>query len=208
MESKAAELVNRGVDRWEAGNLDEAITLFTEAIAADPTLSEAYYNRGNAHAARGDQQDAIADYTTALELKPRYAPVAYVYYNRALAYAKIGKDDLAIADYTQAIKGNPQFAEAYFNRAIAVERAHKDHEKAIADFTRAVDLNHGFSEAFNNRGAVYLAIDDFISAIADFSRAAKLTPTATAPRQNLEIARAAKENARLDLRGKIVVMQI
>lgn len=194
MEPRAAELVNRGVDCWQSGNLDQAIALYSEAIAIDPTASDAYYNRGTAHGEKGDHDAAIADYTTALEFKPGYAAVADIYYNRALAYGKKGKDELAIADYTQAIANNPQFAKAYYNRGIALERAH--------------ELNPRFSEAFNNRGAAYISKRDLARAIPDFARAAELNPTATAPRHNLEVARANKERGTWDVAGKIVIMQI
>ena len=61
--------------------------------------AEIYYNRGVAHAKKGEVELAIEDYTKAIELKPDYADA---YYNRGGAFLRLGerekaKSDLAVA---------------------------------------------------------------------------------------------------------------
>jgi tetratricopeptide (TPR) repeat protein len=62
---------------------------------SNPTSAEGYYNRGNACAAKGDHDCAIADYDQAIKLKPDFAEA---YYNRGNDYAAKGDYDRAIAD--------------------------------------------------------------------------------------------------------------
>jgi tetratricopeptide (TPR) repeat protein len=68
-----------------------------------------YYNRGVAYAGKGLYDQAIADYTKAIELKPDDAEA---HYNRGLEYEKLGQRDEAIADYRQAISLEPGMKEA------------------------------------------------------------------------------------------------
>ena len=54
---------------------------------------------------QGDLDRAIADYTQAIQLNPKYAPA---YYNRGSAWGNKGDFDRAIADYSQAILLDPK----------------------------------------------------------------------------------------------------
>ncbi len=64
-------------------------------------LAKAYNNRGNAYDAKGDYDRAIADYTEAIRLDPKYA---HAYNNRGNAYGAKGDYDHAIADFDQVIR--------------------------------------------------------------------------------------------------------
>jgi hypothetical protein len=108
-----------GLDDAKAGfaaaarcNYDKAIRLFTRAIESGELsrgyLSVVYNNRGNAWDKKGDYGKAIADYTKAIEINPRYASA---YYTRSIAWGKKGNSDRAIADYTKAIEINQRYAD-------------------------------------------------------------------------------------------------
>lgn len=62
-------------------------------------LALAYLNRGNRFAGEEQWQQAIADYSRALELEPENA---FTYGNRGLARSRIGDREGAIADFQQA----------------------------------------------------------------------------------------------------------
>jgi len=68
----------------------------------------AYLNRGNAYIGKGLYDQAIADETKAIALKPDYA---LAYFDRGFAYEKKGQRDQAIADYRAALKLNPNFKQ-------------------------------------------------------------------------------------------------
>ena len=65
---------------------------------------------------KGESDHAIADYTQAIEINPRYATA---YFNRGNAVEAKGEHDLAIADYTKAIELTPQDAEVFVRRGVA-----------------------------------------------------------------------------------------
>src|SRR5262249_12061117 len=89
---------------------DEQIAGCTKAIASEkfagPGTVGALYNRGLAYQNKGDAKNALADYTQAITLDPKF-PLAYG--NRGNVYQAGGDYDRAIADYDRAIALNPKY---------------------------------------------------------------------------------------------------
>jgi tetratricopeptide (TPR) repeat protein len=52
---------------------DAAIAACDQAIRQNPRNAEAYYNRGVEYHDKGDRDRAIADFTKAIEINPKYA---------------------------------------------------------------------------------------------------------------------------------------
>ncbi|PZS00439.1 MAG: hypothetical protein DLM69_06405 [Candidatus Chloroheliales bacterium] len=74
----------------------------------------AYRERGtNAHAERKYEQ-AVSEYSHAIELVPNDA---VAYNGRGLAWRGLESFDQAIADFSRAIELNPDYPDAYYNRA-------------------------------------------------------------------------------------------
>ena len=96
---------------------------------------------------------AIADYTDAIRLKPKWAEA---YYNRGAAHADKDEPDKAIADYAESIRLDPQHAATYYGRGVAYGMK-CDYDKAIADFTEAIRLNPKLAQAYYSRGWAYSA---------------------------------------------------
>ena len=132
----------------------------------------ALLRRGNRFMKKGEYDRAIAAYTQAIKLNPKYA---YAFYNRGFTYKKKGEYDKAIADYNQAIKLNPKYAFAYNGRGI-VYRKKSEYDKAISDYNQAIKLNPKFYYAYNNRGNIYREKGEYDRAIADYTQAIKLNP--------------------------------
>ena len=65
-------------------------------------------SRADIFASQGKNKKAIADYTIAIELKPKWAEV---YYNRGLAFKAHGQQDEAVKDFSKAIELNPKETE-------------------------------------------------------------------------------------------------
>lgn len=68
---------------------------------APKNLAAAYSNRGNAYAAKGDLDRAIADHSAAIRINTDFANA---YLNRGSAYFRKGDFDRAIADGNEAIR--------------------------------------------------------------------------------------------------------
>jgi tetratricopeptide (TPR) repeat protein len=111
-----------------------------------------YYNRGKSYYDKKDYDRAIADFTEAIRLDPRYVAA---YNDRGVSYRNKGDYDRAIADYTEAIRLNPQYTNAYNNRGASYNDGKKDYDRAIADYTEAIRLNPQYAIAYNKRGISY-----------------------------------------------------
>jgi tetratricopeptide (TPR) repeat protein len=114
----ATHFYNRGLAYGDKKELDRAIADHTEAIRLGPdrnaidarsgaTLSDDrayadyFYGRGVAYQGKGDLDRAIADFTAAIRLQPRFA-IAYA--SRGSAYEANGECGRAAADYSEAIR--------------------------------------------------------------------------------------------------------
>jgi tetratricopeptide (TPR) repeat protein len=86
------------------------------AFPAGEESASFYINRGYELSQKGQDDQAIAAYTRALEIDPGNV---LAYNNRGNAYGRQGQYDLAIADLTKALEINPRNADAYHNRAKA-----------------------------------------------------------------------------------------
>jgi len=73
---------------------DRALADFNQSLKLEKS-PQAYNNRANLHANRGDFLSAIADYDRALAMDPNYVSV---YNNRARAYLEVGSYDRAWED--------------------------------------------------------------------------------------------------------------
>jgi tetratricopeptide (TPR) repeat protein len=157
-------------------DLDAQIAACTRQIGSGHfwghDLAIEHYNRGITWKAKGDLDRAIADYTEAIRLDPKYERA---YHNRGNAWSDKGDLDRAIADYDQALQRDPKDAAPYNNRGIAW-KAKGDLDRAIADYTEAIRLDPKDSDPYNNRGLAWKAKGDFDRAIADLTEAIRLDP--------------------------------
>ncbi len=170
-------------------------------------LAKAYNNRGVAYHGLSQFNNAIADYTRAINNDANYA---LAFSNRGLAYASKLQYASAIKDYNEALRLNPKDAGTYDNRGLAYsyqgnyQRAIQDHnesirikrndpisynnrgfayhqkgdyDRAIADYTQAIRFNSEYALAYDNRGLAHARKKQFGLAIQDHTQAIRVTPT-------------------------------
>lgn len=158
-------------------NGDVAIAACTRAISSarwhGHKLAFEYNARGFHYAGKSDYDRAIADYTEAIRLDPKYV---LSYNNRGNAYLDKGDSDRGIADYNQAMRLDPKDALAYYNRGNAYYDKGDD-DRAIADFAEAIQLDPKYEYAYVNLGDAYRAKGDYDRAIANYAEAVRLDPT-------------------------------
>ena len=96
----------------------------------------AFRLRGSVYRAKGDTNQAIADFTEEIRLEPRFAN-AFV--SRGMVYLGQEQFDRAISDYNEAIRLDPNEAVAFLNRGTAYHRI-RQYDRAIADFTSVLSM--------------------------------------------------------------------
>ena len=134
------ELFQKGNALLEEGHLLEAIDIYAEVVDADSGHMNAYANRGLAYSYLEDYEQAIEDFTKALELDPtqKNPELPTLFLNRGFAYSNAGEIEKAFEDYGQALRMNPAFAEAFCNRGMLNQKQNLM-ERAMSDYRMAVD---------------------------------------------------------------------
>ena len=133
-------------------------------------LEEETFNRGMNYTSKGMYDEAIEEFTKAIEKNPKNA---YAYYNRGLTYHKKGKLDKAILDYDKAIEINPKEAEIYYNRGIAYY--YKDYlSQAISDWSKAVEISPDSAAIYQKRAFAYFKKEEYDKSWQDVHKVEEL----------------------------------
>ena len=174
VQAAALDDVTAGVKAMQRGDNDEAIRLYTKALASGelPPADQALLTtmRGNLWFGKKDNDRAIADYDQAIKLNPN---MAETYNNRANAWYNKKDYDRAIADFNEAIRLKPVYPDAFRNRGDSWQHK-KDYGRAIADYNETIRLSPKDANAFNNRGGAKERNGDAKGAEADYARAREL----------------------------------
>jgi tetratricopeptide (TPR) repeat protein len=163
-------------------------TLWTHTLACTSRNPIAHNNLGNALAARGQVDEAIAHYRMALEIKPDDVKA---HNNLGSALAGRGQIDEAIAHYHKALQINPDDAETHNNLALVLA-ARGQTDEAIAHYRRALELKPVFAEAHYNLGLALAARGRVDEAIAHYQKALKIKPDYVKAHNNLATALAGR----------------
>ncbi|MBI3203117.1 MAG: tetratricopeptide repeat protein [Myxococcales bacterium] len=103
----------------DPSTMDEAESLYLQAIELDPWLAIAYTNLGNVRFRRGDADAAEVLYRRALEIDVRQPEAQY---NLGYVMLERGHPELSIPLFHGALESDSNFADAYFNLAMAYEQ--------------------------------------------------------------------------------------
>lgn len=190
----AVDWYNKGSSLLSLGNYTESIRAFTEAIALDPHLTEAYDGRALSYYKLGKFQEVIKDLDKVIEARPRDAKAYRIRGNLHFNLGNIPESvkDMKIVAELEPKPPQPQpelqtpqgtyqkeaFIPAsefnkrglkYFNKA--------EYNKAIDNFTTAlsIGINPSYS-TYIYRGRSYYKIKLYDKAIEDFEQAISLAP--------------------------------
>ncbi len=168
---------------FRLGRFAEAIRVETEAMALlerqpGPHRYELFlrrallsFNRAQVYAVLGRWDEAVADFTTVIDLFPEEADG---YLERANAHRKAGRSTEALADYQRAIDRNPP-PEAYYNRAGLLTDLGR-FDDALADYDTVLDLDPDHIDTLINRASLHYDRDDLPAARADVDHGLTLAP--------------------------------
>lgn len=96
---------------------DDAAKLI-EGAQPRPGMERIYHNRATALSRTPLKEEALADYTMAIQLKPDYS---FAYNDRGAVYFELKRYAEAMKDFETAIALNPNYANAYQGRAMVYE---------------------------------------------------------------------------------------
>jgi tetratricopeptide (TPR) repeat protein len=88
------------------GDHDAALADLTEALALNPQLAIAYYERGIVYDSLGDFDKAVADYSAAVALNHRDTASLI---KRAVSYAELGEYEKSVADWEHLLELEPDY---------------------------------------------------------------------------------------------------
>ncbi len=131
-------------DALKAGQTEEAIRLYTEALKLNPNHPDILSDRGVAYLHLENQELCMQDMNLSLELQPDYS---YRYASRAFARNHFGDLDGAIEDYEIAVKLDPEDAVGHNNLGLLLEQKGY-HKEAKERFERADKLSKMENELF------------------------------------------------------------
>lgn len=103
-ESMADEAKAKGNAAFSAGNFEDAIKHFSDAITLSPSNHVLFSNRSASYASLHKYQEALEDAKKTVELKPDWAKG---YSRLGAAYVGLGKHDDAIAAYRKGLEYEP-----------------------------------------------------------------------------------------------------
>ncbi len=183
------------------------IPFLTDIIDKNPTvpyLYRAYGNRGMAHKVRGQNNEALNDFSRAIEID---STDARSYYNRALVYLAMNNYANASTDFNTAIMRDTTHGMLYRDRAQVrlmmndtvgaeadvaklhqLEPANPEGFNVLAtiafgrsDFSLAekylndaISMNPGYALGFKNRGLLYMRLNRTAEGCSDFQHASNL----------------------------------
>ena len=164
---------------------DKALEIISNLIENNSSISYLYYVKGNMYYDKNQYNDAIKNYSQAVELYLAQKKMKrndfefddyYLYYNkRASAKSELGDYMGAIADYNQAINLSGSFPPYYLSRAWNKSKLY-DYRGAITDYTLYIQDEPDDTEAYLNRGDAKYNINDFKGAITDYTKVISLDP--------------------------------
>jgi tetratricopeptide (TPR) repeat protein len=138
-----------------------------------PYTALEHYNKGLALLQDGLYEQAVAEFTQAIEMG--YEPLADAYNGRGNAYYGLGEFKSAIEDYTKAIELRGRNASFYANRGRVYHELSR-YGQAIADYDKAIELEPNEAEYYYLRGLAYKGQGLYDEARADFEQYLKLEP--------------------------------
>lgn len=135
---------NWGAMHFSNENYTDAIRIFSRLLDENPKHLEALQYRGLAHRRVNDHPNAIADYTTTIDVANelnRPLEIAIAYMRRGYVHQLDGRLDDAQRDNVIALQLEPSLSYAHSNMG-AIAEARGDRAGAKAHYEKAIELNN------------------------------------------------------------------
>jgi tetratricopeptide (TPR) repeat protein len=132
-------------------NTGTSIELLDKILDSEPADKLVLLARGSANLKLRKAEDAIGDFSRAIEVDTGYAKA---YHLRGLAREMAGDDGSALKDFNKAIEINPEYGAAYFSRATLLTKMGEE-DSATDDMKMVTHLTNANLESFANENNVW-----------------------------------------------------
>ena len=163
--SGGSSLFNLGLAYGNAGQYEEAIASYKEAIRIKPDDADAHYNLGVTYGESGQYEEAIASYKEVLRIKPDDADA---HYNLGYVYRELGQYEEAIASFKKSIRIKPDDANAHYSLGLAYDESGQ-YEEAIASYKEVLRIKPDDADAHFFLVLAYVNAGQYEEAIASYS---------------------------------------
>ncbi len=186
---------NQGAAQSKLGQLKEACTSFSRAIALKPDFAKAYALRGAALRDLKQLEAALSDYDRAVELEPgifarhvnranvlvsralQIGPAnVNVYLNLAAMQKESGQLQAAVASYDKVLSIDHGLVQVHYKRGMVLRQLQR-HEDAIASYDKAIAIEPGVAAAHYDRGKSLEALRRHEEALASHNRVIEIDPS-------------------------------
>jgi len=164
--------------------LDEAATLYRQALRIEPSISQGHNNLGAILLSLGRLDEAQTEFQEALRRRPGDPEVLY---NLGLALEKLGRPEEALAAITAALAARPHQRGAHAALANALQSLGRIDE-AIAEYNEALRLEPRDAETHNNLGSALGKRGRMDEATAQYLAALEINPRSARASTNLGLA--------------------
>jgi tetratricopeptide (TPR) repeat protein len=167
------ELLQRGHEAQDQGNLEAALAAYSTAIERDPNLAVAWYWRGCVQQDRGQLDEAIADFTEAIRLDPDDADNRA---GRATARQEAGAHEEALGDWREALRLRPGDSGFLIQRGNLFSDLGRL-EEAIADFRESLRQECDYVAGVRyNLGNALTKLGRTAEALAEYDESVRADP--------------------------------
>jgi tetratricopeptide (TPR) repeat protein len=169
----AIRAYNSGVSALRAGDHDNAVRRFEQAVAIQPDLKEAHAAIGQVAVQRGDFAKALEHGQKLLELEPGNARALLVVYD---AYRGLGQEEQAQEVFQQLQSADPAtVVEAFMRQGQTLFEAGNAAE-AVASFEKVIATNPDHARGHYHLALAYASAGDAAKAKEHLQRFVELAP--------------------------------
>jgi tetratricopeptide (TPR) repeat protein len=122
-------LINKGVEEYNKNKNDDAEVSFKKALDKDIKSFEAHYNLGNTYFKKGNYDEALKEYQSALSLTKDKKQKSDIFYNIGNTLLKQKKLEDAIKAYVNSLHINPKDNDTKYNLSYALKQKKENKNK-------------------------------------------------------------------------------
>jgi tetratricopeptide (TPR) repeat protein len=180
----------KGVKAYKANDYQDAISLMTEVIVANPNLAPPYRYRATAYWYLKDCTSGWADIEKALSINPDYAS-AWV--THGLLEECDGNNQQAIEDYQKALSIDPSLAVAHQNLAVDYYKI-GDFENSLEEYNLATAIDPSRSSAWDGAAEALTKLGRYLECVENGTKALEINSEETLAYQDRAYCELEMEN--------------